>query len=50
MLKPIREELCFGYEIYESLDEEAIDVTEERIEEARRYSMPFDHFKIFSSK
>jgi len=36
MLKPIREELSLGPEIYESLDEAMIDVTEERVEDARR--------------
>ena len=35
MLKPIREELDFGHEIYESLDEAMVDVTEERINDAR---------------
>jgi len=50
MLKPIREELSFASDIYESLDEEMIDVTEERIGDARRQSMPFDHFQIASSK
>ncbi len=46
MLKPIREELDFGLDIYESLDEEMIDVTVERIEDARRQNMPFDHYRI----
>lgn len=46
MLRPIREELEFGHEIYESLDDEMIDVTFDRIEEARRQTQPFDHFKI----
>ena len=44
MLKPIREELDFGSELYDSLDEGMIDVTEERIEEARLQNMSFDHF------
>ena len=45
MLRPIREELSFGPEIYESLDEAIIDVTQDRIDEARFVSMPFDHFR-----
>ena len=45
MLRPIREELSFGPEIYESLDEAMIDVTQDRIDEARFVSMPFDHFR-----
>lgn len=36
MLKPIREELDLGHEMYESLDEAMIDVTEERVQEARQ--------------
>ena len=46
MLKPIREELDFGLEIYESLDEAMVDVTEERVNDSRLQSMPFDHYKI----
>ena len=46
MLKPIREELEFGPDVYESLDEEMIDVTEDRIDDARRQNMPFDHYRI----
>ena len=46
MLKPIREELDLGYDIYESLDEGDVDVTEERITDARQQNMPFDHFRI----
>jgi len=46
MLKPIREELDLGYDIYESLDEGEVDVTEERISDARQQNMPFDHFRI----
>ena len=45
MLRPIREELGFSVDVYESLDDELIDVTEERIEETRRQAMPFDQFK-----
>lgn len=48
MLRPIREELDFAEDLYESLDEAEIDVTQERVDEARRQEMPFDHFKIFS--
>ena len=37
VLRPIREELGFSLDIYESLDdEELIDVTHDRVEEARR--------------
>ena len=50
MLKPIREELSLGPEIYESLDEDMIDVTLERIEEARQQNMPFDHFRLCARK
>ena len=50
MLKPIREELGFGDDIYESLDEADIDVTVERIESTRRQNMPFDHFAIIAGK
>ena len=47
VLRPIREELGFSLEIYESLDdEELIDVTHERVEEARRQKLPFDHYQI----
>jgi len=46
MLKPIREELDFGPEIYESLDEGMVDVTEERIDDARQQNLPFNHFRI----
>ena len=46
MLKPIREELGFGCQSYESLDDEMIDVTYDRVEEARRQTQPFDHYKI----
>lgn len=46
MLKPIREELGFSREIYESLDDEMIDVSVDRIEDTRRQAMPFDQFKI----
>ena len=46
MLRPIREELGFSYDIYESLDDELIDVTYDRLEEARRQKLPFDHFQI----
>ena len=35
MLKPIRNELSFDSDLYESLDDEMIDVTYERIESAR---------------
>ena len=50
MLKPIREELSLGPEIYESLDEAMIDVTEERVEESRRQNMPFNHFLIINQR
>ena len=46
MLRPIREELGFAADIYDSLDDEMVDVTEERIEEARRQTLPFDHYQI----
>ena len=36
VLRPIREELGFSLDIYESLDDEMIDVTVDRVEEARR--------------
>ena len=36
VLRPIREELGFSVDIYESLDDEMIDVTVDRVEEARR--------------
>lgn len=36
VLRPIREELGFSLDIYESLDDEDIDVTFDRVEEARR--------------
>lgn len=49
MLKPIREELGFGEDIYESLDEAEIDVTVERVETARRQALPFDHFVIMAN-
>ena len=48
MLRPIREELSFSADIYESLDDEMIDVTYDRVEEARRQTLPFDHYKITS--
>ena len=35
-LQPIREELSFDSKVYESLDEADVDVTLERIQEARR--------------
>ena len=46
MLNPIRQELDLGPDIYESLDEDMIDVTQERIEEARIKSTPFDHGRL----
>ena len=46
MLKPIREELSFDADLYESLDEAMIDVTEERVDEARRQNLPFDHYVL----
>ena len=46
MLNPIRQELDLGPDIYESLDEDMVDVTLERIEEARIKSIPFDHGRI----
>lgn len=46
ILKPIREELDFGPDIYESLDEAMIDITQERLEDARRPNTPFDHFEL----
>jgi len=50
MLKPIRDELNFGLEIYDSLDEAMVDVTDDRIEEARQQNLPFDHFRIAEDK
>lgn len=49
MLYPIRQELGFGEEIYESLDEAEIDVTVERVDAARRQNLPFDHFSIVAN-
>ena len=49
MLRPIREELDFGEDVYESLDEAEIDVTLERVEDARRQNLPFDHFMIMAN-
>ena len=46
MLNPIRQELDLGPDIYESLDEDMIDVTLERIEEARIKSTPFGHGQL----
>ena len=47
VLRPIREELGFSLDIYESLDdEELVDVTYDRVEEARRQKLPFDHYQI----
>ena len=46
MLLFIREELSFPADLYESLDEADVDVTEERIEDARRQNLPFDHFEL----
>ena len=46
MLNPIRQELDLGPDIYESLDEDMVDVTLERIEEARIKSTPFDHGRL----
>ena len=49
MLIPVREELGFSIDIYDSLDDEMIDVTVERVEEARRQTLPFDHYQITSN-
>lgn len=46
MLKPIREELGFSSDIYESLDDEMIDVTHERLQDTRRQAMTFEQFKM----
>ena len=46
MLNPIRQELDLGPDIYESLDEDMIDVTLERIEEARIKNTPFGHGQL----
>ena len=39
---PIREELSLSSGFYESLDEQEIDVTHERIQEAHMLSQPLD--------
>ena len=44
-IMPIREELSLSMDFYESLDEQAIDVTQERIDEARMLSVPFEHVR-----
>ena len=46
MLRPIREELSFDTDLYESLDEALIDVTEERVADARRQNLPFNHYVL----
>ena len=45
---PIREELSLDTNYYESLDEGAIDVTQDRIDDARKLSMPFEKFRLVS--
>ena len=47
---PIREELSLSDEFYESLDEQAIDVTRERIDEACMLSQPLHTCRFDSSK
>ena len=45
-IMPIREELSLSEDFYESLDEQAIDVTQERIDEAWLLSQPLNLFHM----